>query len=308
MGKESAQDNTAAQIDFNREQAARSEAMQREFAQNGIRWRTEDAKAAGLHPLFALGGSGATFTPSAATINFDNGGAHLGRGLSEAGQNLGRAVAAQQTPDQRALAAAQLKALEANAERDFAQASYWRSETARREQGASNPAQPFGNDTVTDAYSAPVNVSPVTVDGRGARIASHPLYQDAVKLKADEMTSRAAGVPGMTAGRDHPGMREFEFPGGFKAVLPTTDGGSVPEEIDVSMLPVIIGANIERFGARWFGDLLFYMGGTSPKEVNPGTKLLEILGGYPEKIRQFNKSLRDAAQRRRQEYERSRNE
>ena len=39
-------------------------AAQREFAQHGIRWKVEDAKAAGLHPLFALGGSGATFSPS----------------------------------------------------------------------------------------------------------------------------------------------------------------------------------------------------------------------------------------------------
>lgn len=39
-------------------------AMQREFAQNGIRWRVEDAVAAGLHPLAALGSGGASFSPS----------------------------------------------------------------------------------------------------------------------------------------------------------------------------------------------------------------------------------------------------
>ena len=38
-------------------------AHQKEFAQNGIRWKVEDAKAAGIHPLFALGAQGATFSP-----------------------------------------------------------------------------------------------------------------------------------------------------------------------------------------------------------------------------------------------------
>ncbi len=34
------------------------------FAQNSVRWRVEDAKAAGIHPLFALGGAG-----TGATVN-----------------------------------------------------------------------------------------------------------------------------------------------------------------------------------------------------------------------------------------------
>lgn len=37
---------------------------QREFAQHGIRWKVEDAKAAGLHPLFGAGLTGASFSPS----------------------------------------------------------------------------------------------------------------------------------------------------------------------------------------------------------------------------------------------------
>ncbi len=40
-------------------------AAQKEFAQNSIQWRVNDAKAAGLHPLAALGSNGTTYTPSA---------------------------------------------------------------------------------------------------------------------------------------------------------------------------------------------------------------------------------------------------
>lgn len=38
---------------------------QKEFAQMGIRWRVNDAVEAGLHPLAALGGMGASYSPSA---------------------------------------------------------------------------------------------------------------------------------------------------------------------------------------------------------------------------------------------------
>lgn len=54
----------AQQQDFAREQADKNIALQREFAQMGIRWRVEDAKAAGLHPMYALTGGGAAFAPN----------------------------------------------------------------------------------------------------------------------------------------------------------------------------------------------------------------------------------------------------
>lgn len=39
-------------------------AMQREFAQEGIQWRVADAKAAGIHPLYALGAQLPSYQPS----------------------------------------------------------------------------------------------------------------------------------------------------------------------------------------------------------------------------------------------------
>jgi len=58
---------------------------QKEFAQNGIQWRVADAKRAGIHPLFALGGSGVTYSPSAQTVG--------DYGLSSAGASMGQAIA-----------------------------------------------------------------------------------------------------------------------------------------------------------------------------------------------------------------------
>lgn len=69
---------------------------QKEFAQNGIRWRVQDAKAAGLHPLAALGASGASYSPSAVV-----GGQQDYSWLGDAGQGIGRAIDAKMTQKER---------------------------------------------------------------------------------------------------------------------------------------------------------------------------------------------------------------
>jgi len=62
----------------------------KEFAQHGVRLREEDAKAAGLHPLAALGMQATGFNPVSAGSNFQ-----------EAGQDIGRAVGAGLTSEER---------------------------------------------------------------------------------------------------------------------------------------------------------------------------------------------------------------
>lgn len=70
--------------------------QQERFAKNAIQWKTADAKKAGLHPLAALGAQTSSFSPS-----FIGGGSQLSQGISNAGQDLGRAVAATQTKEQK---------------------------------------------------------------------------------------------------------------------------------------------------------------------------------------------------------------
>ncbi len=69
---------------------------QKEFAQNGIRWRVADAKAAGLHPLAALGAQGASYSPSAVigdSPDFSF--------LKDMGQGIDRAMDAKATRQER---------------------------------------------------------------------------------------------------------------------------------------------------------------------------------------------------------------
>lgn len=107
---------------WSREQFNRTEALQREFAQNGIRWRVEDAKAAGLHPLAALGAAGAMYSPSVTAGGGQysveqgrpGGQPDIGASLSNMGQGLGRAVAATQTPAEKIQTASQIIADQQN--------------------------------------------------------------------------------------------------------------------------------------------------------------------------------------------------
>lgn len=67
--------------------------LQREFAQNGVRWKVADAKAAGIHPLAVLGGNMPTASPSYIADDWGY--------VSDMGQNISRAVAAGNTQEER---------------------------------------------------------------------------------------------------------------------------------------------------------------------------------------------------------------
>lgn len=70
---------------------------QKEFAQNGIRWKVADAKAAGLHPLAALGAQTSSYSPSAVVGDSPD-----YSFLRDAGQGIGRAIDAKMTQKERA--------------------------------------------------------------------------------------------------------------------------------------------------------------------------------------------------------------
>lgn len=94
FGKNSADDARAAQERI----AAQNIALQREFAQNGIRWKVDDARAAGIHPLYALGAQGASFSPVSVAGISDN---SMGAGLAAAGQDISRAINTTRTGPER---------------------------------------------------------------------------------------------------------------------------------------------------------------------------------------------------------------
>lgn len=86
-------------LDFARQQLAFQDAA----AKNGIRWRVEDARLAGVSPLVALGAP--TFNPSPVMVSGSDGGApDWGASFKNMGQGLDRAISATQTKEERAAA------------------------------------------------------------------------------------------------------------------------------------------------------------------------------------------------------------
>lgn len=247
-------------------QEARSEALQREFAQHGIRWRVEDARSAGIHPVYAMSGGGAAYAPSAVTVG-DARPSDTFRGM---GQDLSRAITAQETAEQRSIRMAVLEGHRASAERDLAQAQYYR--TLANNAGRADVPPAFPSDVVVGAYGG-AEARPVRGSGH---IEQHPLYADAVKLEPDVMASRSVMFEGETAGRDHPSMRQFAFPGGFRMLLPAAQGGGIPEEIDVGMLPLVLGANLDRYGGKWLSDFWDYMTGGPRARRNAARQRREV--------------------------------
>lgn len=107
------QSNSASEaIDAQMRQNAMNYQAQKEFAQNGIRWRVSDAKAAGLHPLAALGAAPLGFSPSFQSLGFQPSSdwSEAARGFGNfaqtMGQNIDRAIEAKATEKERAEVAA----------------------------------------------------------------------------------------------------------------------------------------------------------------------------------------------------------
>lgn len=80
-------------------QAVENRELQKQFAKEGIQWRVADARAAGIHPLAALGAQTASFSPIQLGTSPESG---MGNALASAGQDIGRAISATSTTAGRA--------------------------------------------------------------------------------------------------------------------------------------------------------------------------------------------------------------
>jgi len=99
-----AQENAANRA-WNEQMFDKQTALQREFAQSGIQWRAADARAAGIHPLAALGAQTQSFSASVGQSNPSTStpfaGASMGSGVAAAGADIARALSATRTEDAR---------------------------------------------------------------------------------------------------------------------------------------------------------------------------------------------------------------
>lgn len=146
---------------------------QREFAQQGIRWKVNDALAAGVHPLAALGASTTSFSP-----------VQVGGGqqtdFSGMGQDFGRAIESMMQKDEkaqrRADEASKLAIEKAGLENDILRAEL-NSKIATR--GAGSAQQGPG-------MPSPVSRVPLPRPGPDRTVGGVAVSEDDIKQKAED--------------------------------------------------------------------------------------------------------------------------
>lgn len=151
--------------------AAQNIALQKEFAQSGIQWKVADAKAAGVHPLYALGANTTSFSPVSIGSPSSS---PLGQGIAAAGQDLSRAMAATSNSTTRLVSGLTV-------ERSMLENELLRTQIAKAKQQIGPPV-PDANPSALDALF------------RGQGDAAKGLSMaDLIKFKPHEVTPTAPG-------------------------------------------------------------------------------------------------------------------
>lgn len=166
--------------DAARENAERNIAHQKEFAQHGIQWKVADAKAAGVHPLAALGASTHSFAPVSI------GSSSMASTFSAMGQDVSRAMMAGQSHGERVSDAGKMmQALQV--ENASLQNDLLRSQISRLNQQAT-PSLPGGVPNITsDQPPESVKVEPSKTEAVNV---AHP--SQAAAVAPDVSYSRTA--------------------------------------------------------------------------------------------------------------------
>lgn len=174
-------------------------AFQQAAATQGIRWKVADAKAAGIHPLFALGAP--TFNPSPVSYQgAQSSSPDIGSALSSMGQGVGRAVAATQTKEERLETASQMVMQRQAIERGDLQNELLRAQIASMNARTMGSAQIGPGFPKAGDYKEPMAGS-----------------QGDFKIEPTKVTSQSPQMPGTAAGPATPGVNWERSPSGVVA-------------------------------------------------------------------------------------------
>lgn len=220
-------------------------ALQKEFAQHGIRWRVEDARAAGVHPLYALGAGGAAAAPISVMD------APQEDWRLRMGQDLGRAVTAQMDPMQRRLQEAQLKVLESEAAKNNALALAAVGSKGATSTQPGNPPPfpaPYGPGGF-DEGGMPTLYGPTEV-----------LSHDAYQYKPVGIESSRGDDFSLVAGDAAPAVQEFLLAPGNPMLLPSKDAAERLESLSESweLAYAFLQRGYDQYGPQWLEGMKKY--------------------------------------------------
>lgn len=223
-----------SQVDNANAQASRNADLQREFAQYGIRWRVEDAKAAGLHPMYALTGGGAAFSPNPIVMPGHTQSTPSGGGFGNAFEKaLTSFFAAQQKKD------------------DVISAAVMSNAALAQSQAMSSVAAPDG-DHFGEIVIPPHNLQNAF---------------DVQNFTAPAVLSRSSEDLSTTSGIG-PGGSVHQLGPNFSMILPSSSSGGVAESLEAlseskELMYAYIHRNVEKFGEEWLDEAQKYFPVTS---------------------------------------------
>lgn len=200
-----------------------------------IQRRVADAKAAGLHPLYALGAQ--TAQSSIPQYIGQSGG---GEGLRAAGQDIGTALTRMKDPTEKLKDQLEIKLVESQIAETDARAGYYKSMAAREAQASGVHVQEKPGKSVIEGQMP------------------NPPGAGAYEIVPPQVPAQKMDQPGVKAGIGQ-GYEERMLLPGFPIVMPDT-GQESPEEIFSEMsLPAFFGMlqqNEARYGKGWMEDFI----------------------------------------------------
>lgn len=216
---------------------------QKLFAKKGIQWRVKDAKAAGLHPLYALGAQVPAFSPVSSSLGSD---------LSAAGQNIGAALERQLTPVQKQMLALEVQQKQAELRKVIKEGDYLDAEMSRIRSDRLR--------SINEQISAPIPSANVKEQGGAGSVFAGQVSTKLpppglIKQDAATSYSTTPGDPSL-AGAATPSMREFTLPGNLPILLPGGMSGDPSEALEtLAESPLLMWsvyrANVQKYGPSW---------------------------------------------------------
>lgn len=226
-------DHYREQEAFARDQLASNVALQREFAQHGVRWRVEDAKEAGLHPMYALTGGGAAFSPNPVVMSGAPPVAQVSRGGNE---GYGQAMASALT-------------------------AFFKSQEKKDEviSSAVQSVAALARSSAISAAAAPEDYRwDMDVSGGGFRDISLQNAFDVQQYQAVPTLSARTEDPSLTPGHG-PAFTAHQVSPSFQMLLPSSPGGGTSEALEAlseswELTQAVIHRNVEQFGPEWLEE------------------------------------------------------
>lgn len=215
-------------------QAEKGYSAQERSLRNSIRWRVEDAKAAGIHPLYALGAPAMSTSP----MMYED---KIGPAVQNMGQAMPDILRGKQSEYETVMQFENYRNMASLTAKNDAEAFYYRAlaEVTLQKRNSVNP-----------------------VPGMGVQ---HEMGQDPkgagegiIDLKPAEQISTKAGHPESSAGIN-PAYQLRMIDKNLPAFMPIAEGDS-PEETIGEMSPAAFGGLVLRntriFGGQWLQDFI----------------------------------------------------